>query len=122
MLTVRTVKNLGERLRQLRNESDLSLRELARRLGKVTAAHLSDIEFGRRHPSDKLLRRLATFFNVPLTELQELDSRPPIYEIKQAARKNPRYGFAFRKLMDHNVSAEEILEFVKQRRPGENEK
>lgn len=109
------MQTLGDRLRELRNKADLSLRELARELGVVTAAHLSDIEFGRRYPSDDLLQRLATFFKVPLEDLRKLDSRPPIEEIKQAARRDPRFGYAFRRLVDQNVSASDILEFVEQR-------
>ena len=42
-------KTLGVRIRELRDQRDLSLREFARRLGDVSAAHLSDIELGRRY-------------------------------------------------------------------------
>lgn len=44
------VKTLGQRIRELRERDDLSLREFARKLG-VSAAFLSDVELGRRHPS-----------------------------------------------------------------------
>lgn len=103
-------------MRTLRNDRDLSLRELAKELGDVSAAHLSDIEFGRRHPSDALLNKLAAFFDVELDDLRQLDPRPPIEEIKQAARNDPRMGFAFRQMVDHKISADEILDFVGQRR------
>lgn len=115
------MEGLGDRLRKLRNSEDISLRELAKKLGGVTAAHLSDIEFGRRHPSDALLDKLASFFNVDLGELRKLDPRPPIEEIKKAARRDPRIGFALRQMVDHNVSADEILEFVEQRVPRTDE-
>ena len=102
-------------MRELRNEADLSLRELAKQLGGVTAAHLSDIEFGRRHPSDALLLKLARFFKLQVEDLRKLDPRPPIEEIKAAARRNPRYGFAFRQMVDHEIPPEEILDFVRER-------
>lgn len=106
---------LGDRLRTLRNDRDMSLRELAKELGDVSAAHLSDIEFGRRHPSDALLNKLATFFDVELDDLRQLDPRPPIEEIKQAARNDPRMGFAFRQVVHHKIRSEELLDFIEQR-------
>ena len=115
------MEGLGDRLRALRNDKDMSLRELAKELGDVSAAHLSDIEFGRRHPSDALLNKLATFFGVALDELRKLDPRPPIEEIKQAARNDPRIGFAFRQVVDHKVSADELLDFVQRRASSADE-
>jgi transcriptional regulator with XRE-family HTH domain len=113
------MKSLGDKLRKLRDDRDLSLRELAKKMGDVTAAHLSDIEFGRRHPSDELLERLATFFNVPVDELRVLDTRPPVENIKRLVQANPEFGFAFRKLVDDasedRVSPDDILKFLQGR-------
>lgn len=108
------MQGLGDKLRQLRDDADLSLRELARKVD-VTAAHLSDIELGRRHPSEDLMERLARVFGLAVEELRAYDSRPPIDEIKRAAHSDPKYGFAFRKLLDQDVSADEILKFVQDR-------
>jgi len=107
---------LGGRLRELRDARDLSLRELAKQLGGVTAAHLSDIEFGRRYPSDELLAKLARFFQVEEAELRALDTRPPIEEIKRLAQTSPAFSLALRKLVDKvdkEVTAEEILKLTK---------
>jgi transcriptional regulator with XRE-family HTH domain len=104
---------LGDRLRELRERRDLSLRELAKQLGGVTAAHLSDIEFGRRYPSDDLLRKLARFFQVGENELRVLDTRAPVEEIKRLAQTDPAFGLALRRLVDKEVSAEEILNLTK---------
>jgi transcriptional regulator with XRE-family HTH domain len=52
------MKTLGEYLRELREQRDLSVRELAKRLD-VSAPFLSDVELGRRHPSGEVLERLA---------------------------------------------------------------
>jgi len=49
---------LGARLRELREFSPYSLRELAREL-EISAPFLSDIELGRRFPSDQILEKLA---------------------------------------------------------------
>jgi transcriptional regulator with XRE-family HTH domain len=109
------METLGDKLRQLRDEADLSLRELAKKLGGVTAAHLSDIELGRRNPSDDLMDRLAAFFGIKKDDLRAFDLRPPVEEIKRVAHSDPKYGLAFRKLLDQEVSADEILKFVQER-------
>ena len=106
-------KTLGDRLRELRDTRDLSLRELARQLGGVTAAHLSDIEFGRRFPSDELLAKLAKFFKVGEAELRALDTRPPVEEMKRLAQTDPAFGLALRKLVDKEITPEDILKLTK---------
>lgn len=106
-------KTLGDRLRELRDARDLSLRELAKQLGDVTAAHLSDIEFGRRFPSEELLARLAKFFKVEETELRALDTRPPVEEMKRLAQTDPAFGLALRKLVDKEFTTEDILKLTK---------
>ena len=62
-----TLDDFGERLRILRNRKDTSYKDLPMKRGRVTAAHLSDIEFGRRHLPNALLAKLASFFNVDWT-------------------------------------------------------
>lgn len=100
---------LGDQLRKLRDENDLSLRELAKQLGGVTAAHLSDIEFSRRYPSDELLKKLAVFFKKDEAELRALDTRPPVEEIKRLALSDPAFGLALRKLVDKEITPEDVL-------------
>jgi transcriptional regulator with XRE-family HTH domain len=106
---------LGDRLRQLRETKDLSLRELAKQLGDVTAAHLSDIEFGRRFPSDDLLRKLAGFFKVEEKQLRALDTRPPVDELKRMAQNDPVLGLALRKLASKEITGEDILKLTKKK-------
>jgi transcriptional regulator with XRE-family HTH domain len=57
--------SLGQRLRELRDKADLSVRELAKRIG-VSSPFLSDIELGRRFPSEEVLGKLAAALNVQL--------------------------------------------------------
>ena len=47
--------SLGDTIRKLRLRAGLTLREMARRVG-VSASHQSDIEHGRRMPSDGVFR------------------------------------------------------------------
>ena len=115
MLTVGMTMTLGEKLRQLRETHDLSLRELAKQLGDVTAAHLSDIEFGRRFPSDDLLRKLAGFFRMEEKQLRALDTRPPVDELKRMAQTDPVLGLALRKLASKEITGEDILKLTKKK-------
>jgi transcriptional regulator with XRE-family HTH domain len=108
------MKPLGERIRELRDQQDFSLRELARKL-QVSAAFLSDIELGRRHPSDEILERLAGFLKTTIQDLRAHDARAPIQELKRLAAANPAYGFALRGMVEEKVTPEELLKFLKSR-------
>jgi transcriptional regulator with XRE-family HTH domain len=61
---------LGRKLRVIRAERGLSLREAARRAGVVKET-ISDIERGHSHPYDVTLAKLARAYHVPLEELLE---------------------------------------------------
>src|SRR5260370_42315585 len=50
--------SLGQRIHELRDKADLSLRGLAKRIG-ISSPFLSDIELGRRFPSEEILAKLA---------------------------------------------------------------
>lgn len=103
------VKTLGQKIRELRDEQDLSLRELAKKLDGISAAHLSDIELGRRYPSDDLLTKIARKLGVPLDDLQSYDTRPPMEQLKRMTEADPAFGFALRKLVDKQITSEDIL-------------
>jgi len=109
------MRTLGERIRELREAKDLSLREFAKKLGGLSAAFLSDVELGRRHPSDAVLASMARALDTTVDELKRHDSRPPVEELKRLSSKDPAYGFAFRKLVDEDVSPEELMKFLEKR-------
>jgi transcriptional regulator with XRE-family HTH domain len=105
------MKNLGEKIRELREDKDISLRELAKRLG-LSAAFLSDVELGRRYPSEKVLRELATELRVKLEELKNFDTRPPIEEVRRRVQADPAFGLALRKVIDKEISNEDLMKLV----------
>lgn len=109
---------MGPFIRRRRDELDLSLRELAKKLN-CSPAFISDIELGRRHPSDKVLTEIARILKVKVEDLREMDVRPPIEEIKRAAQDDPTFALAFRTVLDKKISAGELLEFAKK---SKNEK
>lgn len=108
------MKTLGEYLRELRENKDFSVRELAKRLG-VSAPFLSDVELGRRHPSDDVLSKLARELDTTVVELRRHDARAPIRELRRMAASNPAMGFALRKVVEDGVDPEDLLRYLRER-------
>jgi len=104
--------SLGQRLHELRDRADLSLRELAKKVG-ISGPFLSDIELGRRFPSEEILAKLAGALNVPLEDLKQYDTRAPIADLKRLIDSDPKLGFAFRtvleKVKNGELTAEDII-------------
>jgi transcriptional regulator with XRE-family HTH domain len=104
--------SLGQRLHQLRENADLSLRELAKQVG-ISPPFLSDIELGRRFPSEEILAKLAKALNVKLEELKQYDNRGPIADLKRLMDSDPKLGFAFRtaveKVKSGELTADDII-------------
>ena len=111
---------IGERIRQLREGKDMSLRELAKAIG-VSAAFLSDVELGRRYPSDKHLDALVRALATPLEDLKKHDTRPPMRDLRRMTHSNPEYGYAFRRLIDRKISPQQLLEFVENQQNEEGD-
>jgi len=55
--------SLGQWLHELRDKADLSLRELARKVG-ISSPFLSDIDLGRIFPSEEILAKPVGLANV----------------------------------------------------------
>ena len=104
--------SLGKRLHELRDRADLSLRELAKRVG-ISGPFLSDMELGRRFPSEEILAKLASALNVSLEDLKQYDNREPMADLKRLMDSNPKLGFAFRtaveKVKSGELTAEDII-------------
>ncbi|MFD2647843.1 helix-turn-helix domain-containing protein [Devosia albogilva] len=63
---------LGQRIRELREERGVSLKDMAAALG-VSSAYLSALEHGKRgKPTGFLLHRIIAYFNVIWDEAEEL--------------------------------------------------
>jgi transcriptional regulator with XRE-family HTH domain len=108
------MEGIGPYIRRRRDELDLSLRELAKKLD-CSPAFISDIELGRRHPSDKVLFEIARVLKVKVEVLREMDVRAPIDEIKRITQDDPTFALAFRTVIDKNISANDLLEFVRKK-------
>jgi transcriptional regulator with XRE-family HTH domain len=108
------MEGIGPFIRRRRDELDLSLRELAKKLD-CSPAFISDIELGRRHPSDKVLVEMARVLKVKVEELRDMDVRAPIDEIKRITNDDPTFALAFRTVIDKKISAKDLLDFVKKK-------
>jgi transcriptional regulator with XRE-family HTH domain len=102
---------LGQRIRELREERDISLRELAKKLD-CSAAYWSDVELGRRYASEQMLKEAARVLKVSFQDLKAHDTRPPIEEVKRATADDPRYAIAFRRVIASKVPPEQLLKLA----------
>ena len=66
------MEQIGEKLKTLRLQHNLTTRQLAEHLG-TTNSQISRIENGLRQPSGDLIVKIADFFNVSLDKLMRDD-------------------------------------------------
>jgi transcriptional regulator with XRE-family HTH domain len=90
---------LGDYLRDLRNNRDLSLRELAKLIDK-SPSMISEIESGNRFPSEDMMTALARALRTTVENLKQYDSRPRKREVNELVSQNPELGWVFRTVVD----------------------
>jgi|SRR5581483_12221215 len=106
------MKTLGQFIKDLRDKKDLSLRELA---GKIncSAAFLSDIELGKRFPSEEILTKLAFILGIKKIELEKYDVRGDVEDFKKMSHADPGYAFAFRQVVEKKIDPKDLLNAIK---------
>lgn len=113
-------KTLGQFIREERDKRDMSLRELARRLD-VSPPFLSDIELGRRFPSDETLRGIAKEFKISVDILSQLDHRESLTDFKRLVEADSELSFAFRSRMNEvragKLSVDDLAKLLKKGKP-----
>ena len=107
-----TMETLGEFIRRRRSTINISLRELARRI-ECTPAFVSDVELGRRNPSDTVLTRIGKALSTEMDELRQRDTRAPIEAIKLATQADPRFAIAFRTILDKRIPPDDLFKWAK---------
>jgi transcriptional regulator with XRE-family HTH domain len=65
------VLNIGEYIKKIREEKELSINQLAL-YSNVSAAHISRIERGLREPSPEILKKISEALKVPYEELMKI--------------------------------------------------
>ena len=58
------LKHFGRKLRHLRVQNDLTLKELAQALGYTAHGHLSELEAGKKVPTVEFVLKVADLFQV----------------------------------------------------------
>ncbi|MCC6962540.1 MAG: helix-turn-helix domain-containing protein [candidate division Zixibacteria bacterium] len=104
-------KKLSEEIRDLRRAAGFTLRDFGRRTN-ISAAHLSDIEHGRRLPSDEYLLRIAKALHHvggSYEHLKSLDARLDP-ELSEWVSANPEVGQMLREARSSKRDPKEILE------------
>jgi transcriptional regulator with XRE-family HTH domain len=87
-------RTLGEVIRDTRSAQGLSIRELAKR-AEISSAFLSEIERGRRNPSNVVVKRLAQILEIQASILQGLNPVAALWEFKEIIEKDRELAIAF---------------------------
>lgn len=98
-------KTLGEKIRELRLAAGMSLRQLARTVHR-SPPFISDVELGRRFPSDEVLRAIAEELAVDFNELKQYDTRESVSRLRRLAETDARWGLALRTTADQAKSGD----------------
>jgi transcriptional regulator with XRE-family HTH domain len=69
------MQRFGEKLRALRTQNRMTLKDLALALGHTAHGYISEIEFGKKKPTAEFVLNVARLFNVTTDQLlkDELD-------------------------------------------------
>src|SRR5687767_7377560 len=98
-MSVDLAASMGQRLRELRERAGLSLREVAK-AAKISAPFLSDVELGRRFPTNETLALIAQQLRTSAEDLKKHDHRSALADLKRLAENSPSLGAAVRALVD----------------------
>ena len=105
------VVSLGKRIRNRRQELQLTVRGFAQQIG-VQPPFVTDIEADRRRPGPEVLARIAEVLELPPGELEDLDPRITP-EVKEWMNEEPRVSSLLRRLRE-DPDREELLRRIEQ--------
>jgi transcriptional regulator with XRE-family HTH domain len=104
-------KTLGDIIREARNNLDLSLRDLAKKLD-VTPSYLSDIENNRRVPAEDVLRNIGRQLKLDFDELMARAGRFGDDAVRYMMR-TPAAGILFRRLAEQDASGTDVEKLIR---------
>ncbi|HEV2692706.1 MAG TPA: helix-turn-helix transcriptional regulator [Verrucomicrobiae bacterium] len=103
--------SMGQRLRELREGAGLSLREVAK-AAKISAPFLSDVELGRRFPTNETLALIAQKLSASAADLKKHDHRSSLADLKRFAEGSPSLAAAVRAIVEEvqsgNLTPDEL--------------
>jgi transcriptional regulator with XRE-family HTH domain len=98
---------LGARIYQLRVDKGWTMLVLAKR-ARVTATFVNDVEKGKRWPSAAVLDRFATALRVDSSDLQWLDERPPMRQLRERCKRDAHFCTMLRRILREKVTGVEL--------------
>lgn len=104
--------SLGEQLRAARVEKGLGLRELAR-LVDIAPSYVSDIEYGRRVPSEGVLRELCEALGLDAEKMLAVAGRLGD-EADRYLRREPAARVLLRRAQESNLSDNQLRNLIAQ--------
>ncbi len=104
------VRTLGDVLREARVATDVSLRELARRLD-IAPSYLSDIENDRRVPAEDVLRAMGEHLGLDFADLMARAGRIGD-DAERYLRRHPTAGVLLRRIASAQLSDQQLKELV----------
>ena len=119
-------EELGKYLKSLRNNKNLSLRDV-NKLTDISYTHLNMIENGKRNVTPALLRNLANLYNVDYLDLYEKAGYIDLIESEKLSSNNNNFRYANHNgintegLDDNDI--EEInrfVEFIRNKKKNKN--
>lgn len=113
----------GDYIRASRLAKDLSLREVARRIGK-SPSYLNDIEYNRRVPSEAVVRLLCEQLGLDVEVMLAVAGRVLGQGDEEYVRSEPTAGVLFRRVAQERLDESQLQELLarveelaKERRP-----
>ena len=100
---------MGQRFRELRERAGLSLREVAK-AANISAPFLSDVELGRRFPTNETLALIAQKLRASTDDLKKYDHRSALADLKRMAEGSPNLGAAVRTVVERVQSGSLTLD------------
>ena len=105
--------DFGSRIRQLRTERGISLREFADRVG-IDFTYLSKIENGKVDPpSEEKIKVMASKLDVESEALLGLAGKISSEQIRKAVESNPDVGVLLRKLQSRRLTHDQVKAMLK---------
>ena len=106
-------ETFGERIRRIRTEKNLGLRETAKKAG-ISPTFLSRVESAQERavPAEDTIRRLAEAIGDDFNELMALAGRVPS-DVKDYVSGDPKMPEFLRLAREQNVSAEDLIAMLR---------
>jgi transcriptional regulator with XRE-family HTH domain len=106
-----TTQTLGKAIQEARRACDKTLRDLAKEIG-CAPSFISDIENGKRNPSEDVLRNIAKAVGCSYEELKGHDTRVDA-SFKELVRQEPEVAVLMRKIQVNPKLAKSFLDHLK---------